>query len=66
MNDRQINAFRHVMRHGSITAAAQALNVSQPAVSRLIADLERQLGFALLIRSGGRSTPTAEAHAFNQ
>ncbi|MEZ5824369.1 MAG: LysR substrate-binding domain-containing protein [Geminicoccaceae bacterium] len=66
MNHRQINAFRHVMLHGSITAAATALTVSQPAISRLIADLEHALGFALLVRSHGRSSPTAEAYAFNQ
>ena len=47
MNQRQLQAFLLVMRHGSITAAAQALNVSQPAVSRLIADLESGVGFAL-------------------
>jgi len=66
MNQRQINAFRLVMRHGSITAAANALNVSQPAVSRLIADLEKSIGFTLFDRSGGRSHPTAEALEFIQ
>lgn len=64
MNQKQVNAFRMVMRHGSVTAAAQALNVSQPAVSRLIADLEASLGFALLLRKGGRVLPTAEAYEF--
>ncbi|MGR7994229.1 LysR substrate-binding domain-containing protein [Xanthobacter sp. ZOL 2024] len=64
MNQRQINAFRLVMRHGSITAAARALNVSQPAVSRLIADLEYAIGFPLLRRQGGRAEPTAEAFEF--
>lgn len=54
------------MRHGSITAAAQALNVSQPAVSRLIADLERSLGFQLFLRRGGKSEPTTEAREFIQ
>ncbi|MCR4265893.1 LysR family transcriptional regulator [Nitratireductor sp. ZSWI3] len=66
MNQRQIQAFRQVMRHGSITAAAQALNVSQPAVSRLIADLERSIGFPLFLRQGGRSEPTTEAREFIQ
>nr|WP_246226391.1 LysR family transcriptional regulator [Chelativorans xinjiangense] len=54
------------MRHGSITAAAQALNVSQPAVSRLIADLERSVGFRLFLRQGGKSEPTTEAREFIQ
>jgi len=66
MNQRQITAFRLVMRHGSITAAANALSISQPAVSRLIADLEKSIGFALFDRSGGRSHPTAEALEFIQ
>ncbi|MDQ0313621.1 LysR substrate-binding domain-containing protein [Amorphus orientalis] len=66
MNQRQVNAFRMVMRHGSITAAAQALNLSQPAVSRLIADLEADLGFPLLLRLGGKAQPTPEAHEFFQ
>lgn len=55
-----------VMRHGSITAAAGVLGISQPAVSRLIADLEQSLGFALLVRMGGKSHPTAEAQEFFQ
>lgn len=66
MNQKQINAFRMVMRYGSITAAANALNVSQPAVSRLVADLERIVGFPLLLRLGGKAQPTPEAHDFFQ
>ncbi|WP_367716574.1 LysR substrate-binding domain-containing protein [Nitratireductor sp. GISD-1A_MAKvit] len=66
MNQRQIQAFRLVMRHGSITTAAHALSVSQPAVSRLVAELERSIGFPLLIREGGKITPTAEAIEFER
>lgn len=61
MNERQINAFRQVMRQGSITAAARALSVSQPAVSRLIADLENGLGFLLFERRAGRLFATQDA-----
>ncbi|MEJ8473749.1 LysR substrate-binding domain-containing protein [Roseibium algae] len=64
MNQRQINAFRMVMHHGSITAAAKALNVSQPAVSRLLTDLEASLGFSLLLRMRGKVQPTVEAYEF--
>lgn len=64
MNQRQLMAFRATMMLGSITAAAKELNVSQPAVSRLIADLEFSLGFALFIRQTGRIVPTVEAEEF--
>lgn len=64
MNQRQLMAFRATMMLGSITAAAKELNVSQPAVSRLISDLEFSLGFALFIRQTGRIVPTVEAEEF--
>lgn len=43
---RQIEAFRAVMLCGSTKAAADMLHVSQPVVSKLIAQLELQLGYA--------------------
>lgn len=52
------------MRYGSITAAAKRLNVTQPAVSRLIADLESGLGFQLFLREAGRIIATPEARDF--
>jgi len=64
MNQRQLMAFRAAMMHGSITAAAKRLNVSQPAVSRLIADLEFSLGFTLFTRQTGGIVPTREAQEF--
>lgn len=67
MNLRQLEAFRAVMRTGSVTNAAESLHLSQPAVSRLIADLERAVGFKLFERSKGSSpTATPEAEAFLQ
>lgn len=58
---RQLEAFRAVMQVGSITAGADHLRLSQPAVTRLIRDLERNLGYALFDRARGRIRPTAEA-----
>jgi DNA-binding transcriptional LysR family regulator len=64
MNQRQLEAFHAVMLSGSVTAAAERLHLSQPAVSRLIGDLERSVGFRLFHRAKGsplRATPEAES-----
>jgi DNA-binding transcriptional LysR family regulator len=58
---RQIEAFRAVMQRHTVTRAAHELHISQPAVSRLIADLEARVGFVLFERQQGRFTPTAQA-----
>ena len=58
---RQIEAFQAVMVNGSISRAAELLNVTQPAVSRLIASLEKEIGFALFNRDGRGVIPTYEA-----
>lgn len=63
MNLRQIEVFRAVMQAGSISGAAIALHVSQPAVSRLMRYLETKLRVALFERTGGRLHPTPEARA---
>jgi DNA-binding transcriptional LysR family regulator len=47
-----------VVGTGSFSAAARVLHVSQPAVSRQIAMLERQLGTPLLVRTRGGVQPT--------
>ena len=64
MNLRQLDAFRAVMMTGSVTNAADYLHLSQPAVSRLIGDLERSVGFSLFIRAKGSPlVPTPEAES---
>lgn len=66
MNLRQLEAFRATMRQMSITRAAKLLHISQPSVSRLIADLEESLGFRLFTRTGHGLVPTVEARRFQQ
>ncbi len=64
MKFNQIEAYRAVMLAGSVTEAANFLNVSQPGVSRLIMDLERSIGFDLFDRLPGKITPTPEGEVF--
>ena len=64
MDVRLLEAFRSVIDHRSVTRAAAALGISQPAVSTQIARLEEELGFRLFDRARGRLTPTAEARLF--
>lgn len=66
INLRQIEAFRAVILTGSMTGAGEMLNISQPAVSRLIRDLERDLGLTLFKRGGARITPNEEALLLNR
>lgn len=64
IDTRQLEAFAAVMTVGSITGAAKRLGKSQPVVTRLIQDLEQDLGFALLRRNGPRIAPTEQGVAF--
>ncbi|MDZ4312410.1 MAG: LysR family transcriptional regulator [Cypionkella sp.] len=57
---RQLEYATAVARHGGMTAAAEVLHVSQPALSVALAQLESLLGRPLFLRrAGGRLTPTA-------
>ena len=61
----QLTSFLAVVRHGSVTAAAEELVVTQPSVSAAVAALERELGIKLTERVGRnvRPTPAGEAYA---
>ncbi|SEE42374.1 DNA-binding transcriptional regulator, LysR family [Rhizobiales bacterium GAS191] len=61
MRARQLEVFRTVMRAGTVTGAAKALNVSQPALSQILLHTEDELGFRLFHRIKGRLVPTPEA-----
>ncbi len=60
---RQLRTFLEVVRSGSISAAARALNVTQPAASQQIRTLEQLLGGRLVERAGGRVIATAAGEA---
>ena len=51
LNLHLLRLFTAVADHGGVAVAARALRMSQPAVSRGVRELERQLGVALLERS---------------
>ncbi|TCV93719.1 LysR family transcriptional regulator [Biostraticola tofi] len=61
MDIRQLEAFSSVIKHGGVTAAARALNRSQPSVTRMIQELEMAIGYSLFTRSGPRIRPTSQA-----
>lgn len=55
---RQIEAFKAVIEHGSVSSAARVAHISQPAMSKLIAYLEADAGLKLFDRVKGRLAPT--------
>ncbi|MGX1786557.1 LysR substrate-binding domain-containing protein [Bosea sp. NPDC055332] len=62
MRLRQLECFRALMIHGTMTRVAELLGVSQPGVSTMIAALEHDFGVPLFVRRGTRLQPTPEAH----
>lgn len=61
---RQLQTFVQVMRTGSVSEAGRALGRTQPAVSAMLAGLEREIGFPLFERERGRLIAKPEAHYF--
>jgi len=60
---RDLHVFFTVTRRGSMAKAAGDLGITQPAVSRVIAELEHAFGARLLDRSAQGVEPTAYGHA---
>lgn len=61
MNFQQLRSLRETVRRGlSLTAAAEALHTSQPALSKQIRELEDELGVALFVRHGKKYTQLTE------
>ncbi len=62
MNFQQLRSFRETVRRGlNLTAAAEVLHTSQPALSKQIRELEDELGVQLFVRHGKRYTALTEA-----
>jgi len=61
MRFRYIELFHAVLTTGSLTGAANLLNISQPAASKALQQAENQLGFTLFNRVRGRLHPTEQA-----
>ncbi|MFS0635372.1 LysR family transcriptional regulator [Mesobacillus foraminis] len=55
---RQLQTFLEVAKHKSITKAAEALHISQPALSKSIKALEEDLGMTLIVRTNKTSDLT--------
>lgn len=64
MNLKALRLFRLTVLHGSLSAAAQAANLSQPAASRLIAALEAELKLSLFERTHQKLLLTLEGERF--
>jgi DNA-binding transcriptional LysR family regulator len=60
---KRLNIFKEVISHGSFSAAADALDYSQSAVSQAIQTLEGEAGVALIERARGGVRPTAAGAA---
>jgi len=61
---RHLRYFCAVADHGTFSEASRQLHISQSAISEQIADLERELGGALLHRSSGRTRLTPQGQIF--
>lgn len=61
---RHLRCFLETARLGSLSAAAQALHVSQPAASKTLRELEQILGVALFDRSGRRLALTPAGRVY--
>ena len=56
-NIRHLAAFAATVRHGSVTRAARAVNLTQPALTQAIGGLEAKLGTTLFERSAAGMKP---------
>jgi len=64
LNLRHIEAIVGISRHGSISAASLAVNLSQPALTQALAGIERTLGHRLFDRHPGGAVPSEAGRVF--
>lgn len=60
LNLRQVEIFKAVIEYGTVSKGAEVLNISQPAASKLLMQLESDHGLKLFDRAKGRLTPTPQ------
>src|SRR5262245_47887516 len=60
MEIKHLRTFVAVAEHGTVSAAADLLHITQPALSRQIESLEAEFGFQLFARSGRRLLLTTQ------
>jgi DNA-binding transcriptional LysR family regulator len=60
----RLQAFKTVFEARTVTEAAYRLKCSQPRVSRLLQELEEDIGFPLFLREKQRLKPTSEGRLF--
>lgn len=63
LNLRHLRAVLAIRRHGSMSAAARDVNLTQPAITQGLARIEQQIGATLFERSSGGMAPTSAAEA---
>ena len=61
ITSRQLQAFVTLIDKGSFTRAAEAMGITQPTVSKLIHNFEREVGMSLFVPDRQRMVPTPEA-----
>jgi len=62
MNLHHLRVFKTVAEHEHITRASEELILSQPAVTKIIQNLEREMGLELIERHGRRIVLTYAGH----
>ena len=61
---RQLEVFERIAQTGSLTQAATSLNIAQPALSRMVRQIEADLGTTLLYRTGRGVSLTQAGYRF--